>query len=633
MKQSYTQLEILVVDDGSTDSSGAIADEWASRDPRIKVTHQANRGLSAARNTALDQAQGQFITCIDSDDFVHPLYVEKLYRALIDTHSDIAVGDFLLVSDNGPHSFPHLPEHSQYKLYNQAQAITAIFYQKKITHSAWGRLYRKEIFDDIRYPVNKVYEDIAVIYPILLKVKRVVTISEKLYYYMQRPNSILGNFTIRHIDILDFLDDLEKRIEKENPQFLPAIRSRMLSAHFNILLKCAAEGNKFQPQMQQSWQCIKKLRCKCLFDHNIRFKNLTGIILSYLGQRVFLNLSQVKRLYKPAIPSLEQNRIQGQEELPLISVISPVYNVADFLSQSIRSMVRQTYSNLEILLIDDGSDDESGAIADEWATHDPRIKVVHKRHSGQSDARNMALDLCKGEYLTFVDSDDFIDPRFIETLYQLARQYNCDAAICDWVEFDDALGVAPIQEQVEPPFLKIYGNQEAILNILYQKNLTNSPCSRLFKTKVFKDIRFKSGRIYEDLAIVIPCFENTKKIIFSSHKMYYYRHHASSTIGKFSIKRADVLNIMDDMELLAKRSYPLYLNAVHSRKLSASFNMMRLVPMGDPRYRGVIEKCWKNIKQLRLSCLFNPRVRLINKGGILASFLGKTILLKLINGH
>ena len=359
MKQSYTQLEILVVDDGSTDSSGAIADEWASRDPRIKVTHQANRGLSAARNTALDQAQGQFITCIDSDDFVHPLYVEKLYRALIDTHSDIAVGDFLLVSDNGPHSFPHLPEHSQYKLYNQAQAITAIFYQKKITHSAWGRLYRKEIFDDIRYPVNKVYEDIAVIYPILLKVKRVVTISEKLYYYMQRPNSILGNFTIRHIDILDFLDDLEKRIEKENPQFLPSIRSRMLSAHFNILLKCAAEGNKFQPQMQQSWQCIKKLRCKCLFDHNIRFKNLTGIILSYLGQRVFLNLSQVKRLYKPAIPSLEQNRLQGQEELPLISVISPVYNVADFLSQSIRSMVRQTYSNLEILLIDDGSDDES----------------------------------------------------------------------------------------------------------------------------------------------------------------------------------------------------------------------------------------------------------------------------------
>lgn len=632
--QSHVHLEILVVDDGSTDESGHIADEWASHDPRIKVTHQPHAGLSAARNTALDQAQGEYITCIDSDDFVHPHYIERLHQALTTTYADMAVGDFQVVSDSYPHSFPQLPQHMSLKVFSRDEAINAVFYQKHITHSAWGRLYKRELFDGIRYPVDKVYEDIAVIYPILMKVERVVTVKDKLYYYMQRPGSIIGTFTIKHIGILDILDDLEKRVEIENPKFLAPVRNRKLSANFNILLKCAAHGNQFKPQMQRSWMCIKKLRLECLFDPHIRLKNLTGILLSFLGRTLFLNLPLVKWLYKSRYSAPQQPEMKNEGgEPPLISVISPIYNVADFLSQCLRSIVRQTYSNLEILLIDDGSDDNSLAIAQEWAAHDPRIKVVGKKHSGQSDTRNMALDLCQGEYLTFVDSDDFIAPQFIENLYALATQYNCDVAICDWVEFSDEQGAPPMQEDSKSPFLKIYNKQEVILNILYQKKLNNSPCSRLFKTKVFKDIRFKSGHIYEDLAIVIPCFENTKKTIYTDQKMYFYRHHASSTMGRFSIKRADVLAIMDDMEVMAREKYPQYVNAVKSRKLSASFNMLRLIPLSDPQYREIVEKCWNNIKRLRLSCLLNPHVRIINKVGILISFLGQKILTKFINGR
>ena len=117
--------------------------------------------------------------------------------------------------------------------------------------------------------------------------------------------------------------------------------------------------------------------------------------------------------------------------MDLISVIVPVYNVEKYLDKCIQSIVDQTYTNLEIILVDDGSPDNSGAICDEWAEKDNRIKVIHKANGGLSDARNAGLDIATGEYIAFVDSDDYIELDFYDKLYNVIKATNCDISICN----------------------------------------------------------------------------------------------------------------------------------------------------------------------------------------------------------
>ena len=283
--QTYCNLEIIVVDDGSTDKTGSIAEEWAANDNRIRVIHQPNSGLSAARNTALDVAQGQYITCIDSDDFVNSEYVERLYQTLIEHDADMAVGSYIEFDDGTVPTIKPLPETPHYLVYSQADAINAVFYQNRLDHTAWGRLYRRYLFEGVRYPVGRLYEDIAVIYPILLKVKKVVLIDAPLYYYLQRPNSIIGRFSPKRADVLDLLDMIEEQVE---PQYKPAVRSRKLSASFNMLRLLDVKDRQYDTLKQRSWLNIKSLRGSCLIDKHVRPKNKVVILISYLGLNILL---------------------------------------------------------------------------------------------------------------------------------------------------------------------------------------------------------------------------------------------------------------------------------------------------------------------------------------------------------
>lgn len=285
VRQTYDHLEIIIVDDGSTDKTGSIAEEWAANDQRISVIHQPNGGLSAARNTALDAARGQLITCIDSDDYVHSEYVERLYQALIEQNADLAVGGFVKFDEGTMPQLKPLPATAKQLAYCQSEAINAVFYQNRLDHSACGRLYRRELFEGIRYPVGRLYEDIAVVYPMLLKVKKVVLIDTPLYYYLQRPDSIIGHFSPKRADVLDLLDKIEEQAE---PQYKPAVRSRKLSASFNMLRLLDMSDRQYDTLKQRSWNNIKTLRWRCLLDSHVRLKNKATILISYLGLDILL---------------------------------------------------------------------------------------------------------------------------------------------------------------------------------------------------------------------------------------------------------------------------------------------------------------------------------------------------------
>lgn len=299
VSQSYTHLEILVVDDGSTDGSGAMCDRWAERDPRIRVIHQTNGGLSAARNSALDVMQGEMVTMVDSDDVLHPSAIKVMMEAMGKNQAQIVVGAYVPFSEDGQPSWPEQDDDQPEALrFPQHRALLKMFYQQGLTHSAWGRLYDASLFEDIRYPVGKNYEDLAIIYPLMLKCGRLVKLNYTVYGYRQRQSSILGTFSPSRAVVLDILEALEDRVMLENERFVPAVQSRLLSAYFNILLLSSQDKTNDHSQLQdRCWQGIKRLRRDCLRDKNVRSKNKKGILASYLGRNFLTNIAG--RNYKP----------------------------------------------------------------------------------------------------------------------------------------------------------------------------------------------------------------------------------------------------------------------------------------------------------------------------------------------
>lgn len=312
-----------------------------------------------------------------------------------------------------------------------------------------------------------------------------------------------------------------------------------------------------------------------------------------------------------------------------VTVIVPVYNVVDYLPQCVESIARQTYAHLEILLVDDGSTDGSGLLCDEYAAHDPRIRVIHKANGGLSDARNAALDVMTGELVMMVDGDDYITDDCVETLLRLLEETGSDFAVGRWRMFDDADGLP--DDTTDPDQITIYSQDQAIKKVFYQDTLTNSACSRLFRASLFDQVRFPEGLLYEDLAVVYPLLQQVKKVAYTNHLVYYYRQHQSSITGHFTMQRTHVLDILESLEQRLAHERSQYLPAVKSRLLSAYFNILLLCPSTD-EFRAVVDRCWKGIKRLRWGCLADIHVRIKNKLGIVASLAGKQPFLWLFRG-
>ena len=295
--QSYRHLEILVVDDGSTDGTGTLCDRWAQRDERIRVIHQPNGGHSAVRNAALDTMTGELVAMVDSDDILHPEFAATLLDTMRQTGADIAVGGYIPFYGEEP-DFPDAASTDAVKRFTQQEAILAVLYQQGLTHSPWGRLFKASLFNGIRFPLGIIYEDLAIIYPLLRRCSSVASINRTLYGYRQHESNSMRVFSQRRTAVLDVCERLEQQMADEAPQYLKAARSRLLSAYFNILLLSHQDKTGDYRQLQdRCWAGIKRLRLQCLLDPMVRQKNKIGILTSVLG-RGFL-CSVAGRNYQP----------------------------------------------------------------------------------------------------------------------------------------------------------------------------------------------------------------------------------------------------------------------------------------------------------------------------------------------
>lgn len=208
VNQTYKNIEIILVDDGSEDESGKKCDEWKYKDTRIKVIHKENGGLSDARNIGIKNAVGELIGFIDSDDYINETFYEKLYYALITTNADMVICNYDFVDNNGilVKGNPQIIKDEVMKKsdYYNKLLITDSFYYV----TAWNKLYKKEIFDDIKFPLRKLHEDEFTIHHIVSKCNIITSIKDTLYYYVQRPESIMSlSFNVKRLDaVLAFID-------------------------------------------------------------------------------------------------------------------------------------------------------------------------------------------------------------------------------------------------------------------------------------------------------------------------------------------------------------------------------------------------------------------------------------------
>ncbi len=312
----------------------------------------------------------------------------------------------------------------------------------------------------------------------------------------------------------------------------------------------------------------------------------------------------------------------------MVSVIIPVYNVQDYLARCVDSVLAQTHSDLEIILVDDGSTDASGEMCDRYAARDSRIKVIHKDNGGLSSARNAALDVMTGNYVTFVDSDDFIHPDYVLTFMRLKDR--APIIIGTWQELnegDQPTMISPIFGDVQT-----LSRDTAISQIYYQQDINHSVCCKMFNAKLFSTLRFPEGMLYEDLAISYDLFKQVNHVIYAqTPPIYFYMHRDGSIIETMTLERTHVLDHMERIEQQVAKEAPQFLPAVRSRHMSACFNMLRLMPADAPEWQLTKQRCWEYVKNMRNLCIMDKNVRAKNKIAILLSYLGLNFLLRFIN--
>lgn len=227
---------------------------------------------------------------------------------------------------------------------------------------------------------------------------------------------------------------------------------------------------------------------------------------------------------------------------PLVSIIVPIYNAESYLQECINSIRAQTYSHLEIILIDDGSLDNCGLICDENAKEDNRFVVIHKENAGLSSARNVGLDIAKGEFVSFIDADDTVHPKFIEIMVGLCKQYGCDIAQCDYLSVSNISLKLTLNPQQS---LSIYNKRQAMYELCCTNNAVKYAVAwnKIYKKRLFKNIRYPVGKIHEDEFTTYLLLWEANKIVVTNQYLYYYLRHKTSITGKpFSFNRLDALD-------------------------------------------------------------------------------------------
>ena len=292
LAQSYINIEVILVDDGSTDGSGYLCDLIAKDDKRINVIHKQNGGLSSARNAGIEHCTGSYVTFIDSDDWVSPLYLEVLYNLLTLYNASFAVCS-LLKTDGSKQSLQVKADTSRAKCYSASQYLDIYFRKNgnRTIHYACGKLYKRDLLENDQFPAGVLNEDVESMFKVLLKSKTIIETDEPLYYYYQNPQSITGaSFGENYLSLTDVWKRIASLARKRGGhaiKYIDDIEYNVDRSYFTILVDSVIHGNKqtdlkFASQIKENLILLRKV-LRQLINGDMRIDRKIACLLVAFG--------------------------------------------------------------------------------------------------------------------------------------------------------------------------------------------------------------------------------------------------------------------------------------------------------------------------------------------------------------
>ena len=514
LNQSYTNFEVLLINDGSTDSSGTICQEYVERDSRFRYFEKDNGGVASARNLGLERSEGTYITFIDSDDWVEFNYLEVLYTALKENDTDVAISTYKRFAQDGVFYLRSYSKENDEFLNigkrNRNSFLEILPKLGELDHSFYSissKLIKREIIGNLLFDEQVSYaEDLNFFFRLYLGVESVVYVRDYTYIYRTHDASTSQNFNE---------------------------------------LKALHELEIFKRMFQQ----IEKMGITT-FQYFRRLKNLVASRIAGFPT------SKAIREYESFVSEVRERVTYPQ---PLISLVVPIYNVENYLWSCLDSIVKQTYSNIEVLLVNDGSPDDSSSICQEFVAKDSRFRYIEKENGGLSDARNAGIAESKGEFLSFVDSDDWIEPTYVEDLYRAALFNDAEVVVSNYQEFHQERNVYLIH-LFEDYYETHYSGEELIqqLPLLERKDLSfKTSWGILFARRLFDMISFPKGKTIEDTRTNYRLFAESSRLTYIHKVLYNYRVGVDSISSRITEKLlVDVLEcLMERMAVYAVKGW------------------------------------------------------------------------------
>lgn len=331
INQTYKELEIILVNDGSNDDSGKLCDKFAEKDNRIKVIHKKNGGLADARNTGMKIATGRYIAFLDSDDWVDLDYYEVLHDNMIETNSDISIIGFLWVKDS---KFDKPAFYLEDQIFNSDEAIRELAKDELLTSHAWNKLFRKEVLENIEFPYGKTYEDIFIMHKIFSNAKKISIISDFKHYYYMHNNSITHTPTAKYL--LDEFKAFKSRYD-DLKEMYPDIKDTMAKSICNVIIKIyytyplsSSEKNKYKEELDEIEEFIKDKDIMYRLGNKRKMMSISPVLFGLARNMRDILPKDIKRIGKKILSKRAEFNKLNYGENRIILCGSPEYgNIGD----------------------------------------------------------------------------------------------------------------------------------------------------------------------------------------------------------------------------------------------------------------------------------------------------------------
>ena len=490
--QTFSNFEVLLVNDGSTDNSGVICQEYARLDSRFKYFEKENGGVSDARNSGLDLVQGDYVTFLDADDFLFEDHLEKLYIATTLSDADIMIGGYSRFDGSDFYLYKDHFKRDSLISFTSTQAIQFLDSMLDIQFfnfsTACGKLFKRTLFKELRFPLGRYAENQFIMWKLYLNAERIYAFNGDSYVYRINKNGMSSVFSLKH---LDYIEALEERIKSTKD--LEGIDINLSFNMYRYVLQRILGQLEEHDYIDEAKEVREKLE------------------LAEQEQYPFLT-DEVKE-------------IEVENGGELISIVVPIYNVENYLRMCLDSIEHQSYSNIEVLLINDGSPDSSEDICQEYVARDSRFHYFEKENGGLSDARNYGIERSNGMYLTFVDSDDWLSLTYVEDLYQAAIRNDADTVVSHYTIYNESDRNYYVHIW-DDYYEKTCTGEELVLelpSLELNGYIYITSWGILFKKELFNNIRFPKGKVIEDSRTNYKLFFRSNKVAYIHKEIYYHR--------------------------------------------------------------------------------------------------------------